>query len=72
MRGVGATGTLLSVERDEAITLLPSAYAIALQLADQGAAREVIARDAGVEPEAVEALLALAHAKLTALLTERP
>ena len=60
------------VEREQAIAELPTVYAMALRLSEQGVDREVIARDVGIEAEAVEPLLRLAHAKLAALLQEPP
>jgi hypothetical protein len=59
------------VDRDEALTLLPFAYATALRLADQGVADTVIARAVGVEPEAVRPLLQVAHSKLDQIMEDR-
>jgi hypothetical protein len=45
-------------EREEALAELPVAYAVALRMSAAGVST------VGVEPEAVEPLLRLAHAKL--------
>jgi DNA-directed RNA polymerase specialized sigma24 family protein len=60
----------LEVEREKALAELPPVYAIALRLDEQGVSREVIARGVGVEQQAVEPLLVLAHAKLAELMRE--
>jgi DNA-directed RNA polymerase specialized sigma24 family protein len=60
------------VNRAQAIAELPTAYAVALRLSDQGVDREAIARVVGIETEAVEPLLRLAHTKLAALLQGPP
>ncbi len=58
------------VDRDEALTLLPFAYATALRLADEGVTDTVIARAVGVETEAVRPLLQVAHSKLDQLMED--
>ena len=55
------------MERDDALDLLPPLYAVALRLADAGAAPAVIATAAGIEPESVAAFVELAGAKLDEL-----
>lgn len=50
---------------------LPVAHALALQLLDDEATNEQIAERLGIEPEAVRPLLAVAEAKLAALLEEQ-
>jgi hypothetical protein len=52
------------MERDDALELLPPLYAVALRLADAGAAPDLIATAAGIEIESVPGFVALAHAKL--------
>jgi len=56
------------VTRDEALALLPPAYAKALQLHDQGCDEQRIAAELAVDAAAVGPLLRLANAKLTRLL----
>jgi DNA-directed RNA polymerase specialized sigma24 family protein len=51
-------------EREEALAELPVAYAVALRMSAAGVSTQLIAHAVGVEPEAVEPLLRLAHAKL--------
>ncbi|HEY1369798.1 MAG TPA: sigma factor-like helix-turn-helix DNA-binding protein [Gaiellaceae bacterium] len=57
---------------DEALALarLPEVYAAALRLRDAGADEQEIARELGMEPEAVEPLLRVAVAKLDALMEQ--
>jgi hypothetical protein len=55
--------------QDEALDLLPPAYARALQLQSQGRNEQWIARELGVEAAAVGPLLRLAEAKLTRLVS---
>ena len=55
-------------ERAEALAQLPVAYAVALRLSELGVSTDVIAHAVGVEPDAVDPLLRLAHAKLRELL----
>jgi hypothetical protein len=52
------------MQLDEALDLLPPLYAVALRLADAGAAPTLIATAAGIELESVPGFVALAHAKL--------
>jgi hypothetical protein len=56
------------LERAEAIRHLPGTYSLALRLREAGLADELIAECLGVEREALEPLLALAEAKLAAIL----
>lgn len=56
------------MQRGEALDQLPTRYAVALRLAESGAEPELIARALGIEPESVQPLLLLAHAKLAELL----
>jgi hypothetical protein len=58
------------VDREHALAEIPMAYAIALRLEARGVDRHLIAADLGVEPEAVEALLRLAHAKLASVMEQ--
>jgi hypothetical protein len=59
------------VDRDEALTLLPFAYATALRLSEEGVADTVIARAVGIELEAVRPLLQVAHSKLDQIMEDR-
>jgi DNA-directed RNA polymerase specialized sigma24 family protein len=54
------------VRRREALERLPLPYSTALRLRDEGLSDELIARCVGIEPEAVDTMLALAEAKLAA------
>jgi DNA-directed RNA polymerase specialized sigma24 family protein len=56
------------VTHDEALALLPPAYARALQLQDQGYDEQQIAAQLAIDAAAVGSLLRLASAKLTRLL----
>jgi DNA-directed RNA polymerase specialized sigma24 family protein len=56
------------VTYDEALALLPPAYAQALRLHDQGCGEQRIAAELAIETAAVGPLLRLANAKLTRLL----
>jgi hypothetical protein len=56
------------VDRAEAIELLPTAYAVALRLAESGVAPAVIAEGVGITPEAVPAFLEVARGKLARLM----
>jgi hypothetical protein len=62
--------TVATVERAEAMSLLPFAYATALRLSDQGVSDEVIAHAVAVEPQAVPNLLRVARSKLDELTEE--
>jgi len=53
--------------RAEALARLPSTYSLALRLRDAHLPPELIAECLAVEPEAVGPLLALADAKLAAI-----
>jgi hypothetical protein len=55
-------------DRAEAMRRLPGAYSLALRLRDAGLANELIAECVVVEPEALAPLLAVAEAKLAAIL----
>jgi DNA-directed RNA polymerase specialized sigma24 family protein len=52
---------------DPAIGQLPTAYRVALHLHEGGAPTGIIAEQLAIEPEAVDALLALAASKLRSL-----
>jgi hypothetical protein len=54
--------------RAAALQSLPEAYALGLRLRDTGTPADVIADRLGVEPEALGPLLAVAEAKLAAIL----
>jgi hypothetical protein len=56
------------VDRAQALQALPSTYAIALRLRDEGVKPDAVARVLDVEPEAVGPLLTLAEAKLAGLM----
>lgn len=56
------------LERVEAIRHLPSTYSLALRLREAGLVDDLIAECLGVEREALEPLLAIAEAKLAAIL----
>ncbi|MDQ0381885.1 hypothetical protein [Amycolatopsis thermophila] len=53
--------------RDAALARLPGIYARASRLRDSGAGRPLIAERLRVEPQALDALSAIAEAKLAAL-----
>ena len=56
------------MDRGEALKALPSTYALALRLRDEGVEPDAVARVLDVEPEAVGPLLTLAEAKLAGLM----
>lgn len=56
------------VDRRSALAALPKPYALALELADQGADDETIAAAAQVPADAVFAMMEVAEAKLSHLL----
>jgi DNA-directed RNA polymerase specialized sigma24 family protein len=56
------------VDRSEALQALPTTYAIALRLRDEGVELGAVARVLDVEPEAVGPLLTLAETKLAGLM----
>lgn len=56
--------------RGEAMRRLPDTYSLALRLRDAGLADELIAECVAVEPEALDPLLAVAEAKLAAILRD--
>ncbi|OXM72383.1 hypothetical protein L1857_18100 [Amycolatopsis thermalba] len=56
--------------RDAAIARLPDAYAEALRLRDAGVPRARIAARLRVEPQSLDALFAIAEAKLGTLLDD--
>ena len=53
-------------DRDAALDRLPLPYSMALRMRDAGIEDRVIAACVGVEPEALQALLTIAYAKLVA------
>lgn len=53
-------------DRDDALDRLPLPYSVALRLRAAGVEDTVIAECVGVEPEGLQPLLAIAHAKLAA------
>jgi hypothetical protein len=57
-----------TARRAGALAELPTAYAVALRLRDEGEPPNRIARVLGVEPEAVGPLLEVASAKLEEIL----
>ncbi len=61
-----------SVDRSEAMSLLPAAYRQALLMRERGLPYEAIAEALAIEPEGVPALVRLAEAKLANLLVSRP
>jgi DNA-directed RNA polymerase specialized sigma24 family protein len=63
---------LATMDRAEAVRLLPEAYARALTLRDQGQDDTRIAAALGIVPEAIGPLLRLAEAKLQRLLDDPP
>jgi DNA-directed RNA polymerase specialized sigma24 family protein len=67
-RGFVPTKSWAVNERAEALAQLPVAYAVAMRLSELGFSTDVIAHAIGVEPDAVDPLLRLAHAKLRELL----
>jgi hypothetical protein len=54
------------VDREQAITELPLAHAVALRLRDAAIDDETIAKALGIEPEGVPGLMRIADAKLSA------
>jgi DNA-directed RNA polymerase specialized sigma24 family protein len=59
------------VDRAEALKALPSTYAMALRLRDEGVEPDAVARVLDVESDAVGPLLSLAEAKLARLMDPR-
>ncbi len=57
-------------ERIEAMRQLPGTYSLALRLRDAGLTNELIAECLAVEREALDLLLHVAEAKLTAILRQ--
>jgi hypothetical protein len=55
------------ITRDALLRRLPLAHAVAVRLREQDADDELIAAALDIEPEGVEPLLAIAHAKLRRL-----
>jgi hypothetical protein len=55
------------MDREQAIALLPSAYAIALSLRDQGVPVDDIARELSIDPDATATFFAVAESKLAAI-----
>jgi DNA-directed RNA polymerase specialized sigma24 family protein len=64
--------SVVAVDRDSALQLLPDTYAAALRLRDAGLEPAEIGRQLGIAPEAVASALVLAEAKLQRLLAESP
>lgn len=62
--------TTPQARRSEALSRLPSNYAIALRLRHEGMERDRMAAVLGIDVEAVGPLLALGEAKLSKLLDE--
>jgi DNA-directed RNA polymerase specialized sigma24 family protein len=63
-----AETSIPGVTHDEALALLPSVYAQALQLHDQGYDAQQIAEELAIDAAAVGPVLRLANAKLARLL----
>jgi DNA-directed RNA polymerase specialized sigma24 family protein len=59
------------MDRASALDELPEAHAVALRLRDAGHDDQAIATALGIDLEAVEPLLRVAVAKLSALMTDR-
>ena len=68
MRARRPIPTVRRVDRAEALKALPSTYAMALRLRDEGVEPAAVARVLDVEPGAVGPLLTLAEAKLAGLM----
>lgn len=68
MTGRHKGNSVPAVTHDEALALLPPAYAQALRLQDQGCDEQQIAAQLAIEAAAVGSLLRLANAKLARLL----
>ena len=64
-------GSFLVVDRDKALAKLPTAYAEAIRLREQGIDDASIASFLGLEPEAMDSLFRLAEAKLKRLVGRR-
>jgi hypothetical protein len=60
------------MDRAEAVRLLPTKYARALTLRDQGCNNARIAAELGIVPEGIGTLLRVAEAKLQQLLDDPP
>lgn len=60
------------MERDEALELLPGAYAIAIRMDEGGAGTDEIAALVGIDRSAVAALLEIGRSKLADLLATDP
>lgn len=59
------------MDRDQAISRLPTSYAVAVRMRDKGASDAAIAEALGVPTEAIARLVEIADAKLRALGCER-
>ena len=59
------------MDRDKALAKLPTAYAEAIRLREQGIDDASIASFLGLEPEAMDSLFRLAEAKLKRLVGRR-
>ena len=68
MTGRHTETSVPAVTRDEALALLPPAYAQAIRLQDQGYDEQQIAARLAIDAAAVGPLLRLANAKLARLL----
>lgn len=68
----GRRHRLGTVDRSQAMSLLPEAYRRALLMRDRGLPHEAIAEALEIEPEGVSALIRLAEAKLANLILSRP
>jgi|HubBroStandDraft_1064217.scaffolds.fasta_scaffold22131_2 hypothetical protein len=58
------------MEREAAISELPTAHAVAIRLRDNGADDATVAAALGIDAEEVPPLVTIAEAKLEALLVE--
>ena len=57
--------------RAQAMSRLPAVHAVALRLREEGLTSQQIAEQLGIDPVAVSPLLAVAQAKLEAIMDER-
>jgi DNA-directed RNA polymerase specialized sigma24 family protein len=58
-------------QRAQAMNKLPVVHAVALRLSEKGLTSQQIAEQLGIDPVAVDPLLAVAEAKLEAIMDER-
>ena len=61
---------MAAMDRADAISELPTIYAVAIRLRDDGAGNRTIAVALAIEDDEVPALLGIAEAKLSALISE--